>query len=97
MVALGLIVVQLWGVFGVRGTPLLLRVPGVLAIVWGFSYSSFVSTSTFGALSWTFIALAGVAGHRSLPVDASPVRRPARAAPPAARRPVSVRSVLGKA
>ena len=95
-VALGLIVVQLWGAFSVRGTPLLYRVPGVLAVVWGFSYSSFVSTSAFGTLSWTFVALAAIAGYRSLPVD-GPVAeaRPRRVAE--ASRPVAPRTVLGKA
>lgn len=95
-VALGLVLVQLWGTFSVRGTPLLFRLPGVLAVVWGFSYSSFVSTSAFGTLSWTFIALAAVAGYRSLPVDAPPVApRPRRLAE--ASGPVAPRTVLGKA
>lgn len=96
-VALGLILLQLWGTFSVRGsTPLLFRLPGVLAVVWGFSYSSFVSTSAFGTLSWTFVALAAVAGYRSLPAAAPLVEpRPRRLAE--ASRPVAPRTVLGKA
>lgn len=95
-VALGLILVQLWATFGVRGTPALFRLPGVLAVVWGFSYSSFVSSSNFGMLSWAFIALSAVAGHRSLPVDAPAVDpRPRRLS--ATTRPASPGSVLGKA
>ena len=95
-VALGLILVQLWGTFSVRGTPLLYRVPGLLAIVWGFSYSSFVSTSAFGTLSWTFIALAAFAAYRDLPADEpSAEALPRRVTEePRAVRP---RTVLGKA
>ena len=96
LVALGLIVVQLWGTFGVRGTPMLFRVPGVLAVVWGFTYSSFVSTSAFGTLSWTFVALSAIAGYRSLPVDV-PRGTPRPRGLPAASRPASSRTVLGKA
>ena len=96
VVALGLIVVQLWGTFSARGVPLLFRVPGVLAVVWGFSYSSFVSTSAFGILSWTFIALAAVAAYRNVPVGVEPAPRRARVGA-GSPRPASPRTVLGKA
>ena len=95
-VAFALVLVQVWAVFSARGTPLLFRIPGLLAIVWGFTYSSFVSSSTFSILSWTFVALAGVAGYRSVPFTASAVRHISRNVP-AAARPTSVGTVLGRA
>lgn len=98
LVAVALISIQLWATFSGRGGQLLFRFPGVIAVVWGFSYSSFVSTSTFGTLSWTFIALSAIAAYRSSP----PAGRPTRAHSPdsfVAARPASAstRSVLGKA
>lgn len=93
LVGVGLVLVQLWAVLSGGRTRLLFRVPGIMAVIWGFSYSSFVSTSTFGTLSWTFIALAAVAGYRSTPPPAGPAGP--RAA--AADEPASPRTVLGRA
>ena len=96
VVALGLVVVQVWGVLGVRGVPLLFRVPGVLAVVWGFCFSSFVSASAFGMLSWTFIGLCMAAGHRSLTGSGAQV--PPRAGTEGLpTRPSAPRTVLGRA
>jgi hypothetical protein len=96
LVAVALIVIQLWATFSGRGGQLLFRLPGVMVVVWGFSYSSFVSTSTFGTLSWTFIALSAITAYRSSPSAGPPtLARPLDSV--VAARPASTRSVLGKA
>lgn len=39
---------------------ILVRAAGVVPLVWGFSYSSYTATSTFGVLAWTFLGLCTV-------------------------------------
>jgi len=41
---------------------LLYRLPGLIAILWGFSYSAFASGSAFGTLAWLFIGISSVSG-----------------------------------
>jgi hypothetical protein len=67
-VAVELILIQLWAVVSGPSTQMLFRVPGFMAVVWGLAYSSFVSTNTFGTVSWIFIALSAIAGSKALPV-----------------------------
>lgn len=93
VVAAGMVLVQLVAVFGSGRPRLLLRLPGLVAVLWGFIYSSFVSTGNFGTLSWIFIALAAVSGYQNLRVV-----EPARPAPqPAPARAAAQRTLVGKA
>ncbi|MWV60591.1 O-antigen ligase family protein [Rathayibacter sp. VKM Ac-2754] len=62
--ALSLILIQVWATFTTRSRGLLARAPGLIALTWGFSYSSFVSSSTFGLLAWSFIAISSLAAFR---------------------------------
>ena len=95
LVGVALVLIQLWAVFSGRGARLLFRLPGVMAIIWGFSFSSFVSTSTFGTLSWTFIALSSIAGSQALSVADQPVRSGSRGAR-ITLRPATPRTVVAK-
>ena len=94
IVAGGMVLVQLLAVFGGGRPKLLFRLPGLVAILWGFIYSSFVSTGNFGPLSWIFIALAAIAGYGSRPVVDPPQ---IRSRPAAVVRPAASRTLVGKA
>lgn len=52
-----LLSIQIVAVLGGGRASFVLRLPGALAIVWGFSYSAFASGSSFGTLSWLMIGL----------------------------------------
>lgn len=97
LVAVALVVIQLCATFSGRGSRLLFRVPGLLAVLWGFSYSSFVSTSTFGILSWTFVALSGAVAYRGIAPTGRPRRRAVTSDAYVAVRPASPRTLVGKA
>ena len=59
--AITLLVLQCWAVLRSSRIPLAIRLPGVLAIMWGFAYSSFLSGSAFGSLVWIFIGVGVIA------------------------------------
>jgi hypothetical protein len=68
LLAVGLLALQLGAALLGLKTPVLVRGPALIATVWGFSYSSFVSSSNFGIFAWVFIALSviGADAHRQL-------------------------------
>jgi len=43
-----------------RAAPLT-RAAGAVPLIWGFSYSSYTATNTFGVLAWTFLGLSAAA------------------------------------
>lgn len=56
-----LLALQLWAVLQGRSAGVVYLLPGLVGIVWGFAYSSFLSTSVFGLLTWFFIGISSVA------------------------------------
>ncbi|MGN6218390.1 MAG: O-antigen ligase family protein [Microbacterium sp.] len=57
-----LLALQVWAVLLGRSAGVTYLLPGSIGIVWGFAYSSFLSTSAFGLMAWFFIGVSSVAG-----------------------------------
>jgi hypothetical protein len=57
-----MLALQILAVLSGRVAGLTYLLPGAVAIVWGFAYSAFLSTNSFGVLSWFFVGISSLAG-----------------------------------
>ena len=54
------------GVSVLPGPPaLVIRATALITLIWGFSYSAYTATSTFGVLAWTFLGLCASGLHHA--------------------------------